>query len=195
MNRVIHHQRFKTVLLAGPAQRASCSSAARRWPAATAYTSAWRLAVVMNFASYFFSDKIALATYSAQPVTETENPDVYRRVAPIVRRPGAAHGHADAEAVRSSRAVAQRLRHRPQPEARFGGFHRRHFAVDERPGNRRRGGARVGPRAAPRHPDQLGGGHDGRRHHRARPHGLCMCSAAARRRRRPRRRHRRASCS
>src|SRR5690348_4677477 len=43
------------------------------------------LAVVMNFAGYFFSDKIALATYSAQPVSETENPEVYRRVAPIVR--------------------------------------------------------------------------------------------------------------
>ena len=42
-------------------------------------------AAVMNFASYFFSDKIALATYSAQRVTETENPEVYRRVAPIVR--------------------------------------------------------------------------------------------------------------
>jgi heat shock protein HtpX len=42
------------------------------------------LAVVMNFASYFFSDKIALAMYSAQPVSETENPDVYRRVAPLV---------------------------------------------------------------------------------------------------------------
>jgi heat shock protein HtpX len=43
------------------------------------------LAVLMNFAGYFFSEKIALASYSAQPVTETENPDVYRRVAPIVR--------------------------------------------------------------------------------------------------------------
>jgi len=42
------------------------------------------IAVVMNFASYFFSDKIALATYRAQPVTETENPEVYRRVAPVV---------------------------------------------------------------------------------------------------------------
>jgi heat shock protein HtpX len=42
-------------------------------------------AVLMNFGSYFFSDKIALASYSAQPVTETENPEVYRRVAPIVR--------------------------------------------------------------------------------------------------------------
>jgi heat shock protein HtpX len=41
-------------------------------------------AFAMNFAGYFFSDKIALASYSAQPVTETENPDVYRRVAPIV---------------------------------------------------------------------------------------------------------------
>jgi len=42
------------------------------------------LAVVMNFSSYFFSDKIALASYGAQPVTPEQNPDVYRRVAPIV---------------------------------------------------------------------------------------------------------------
>jgi heat shock protein HtpX len=43
------------------------------------------LAVAMNFASYFFSDKIALAMYSAQPVSESENWDVYRRLAPIVQ--------------------------------------------------------------------------------------------------------------
>jgi heat shock protein HtpX len=43
------------------------------------------LATVMNFTSYFFSDKIALATYHAQPVTPEENPQVYRRVEPIVR--------------------------------------------------------------------------------------------------------------
>jgi heat shock protein HtpX len=43
------------------------------------------IAVVMNFSSYFFSDKIALAMYSAQPVSESENPEVYHRVAPIVR--------------------------------------------------------------------------------------------------------------
>src|SRR5436190_13668389 len=42
------------------------------------------LAGIMNFVSYFFSEKIALASYSAQPVTETENPDVHQRVAPIV---------------------------------------------------------------------------------------------------------------
>ena len=39
---------------------------------------------LMNFASYFWSDKIALMSYSARPVSQTENPDVYRRVAPIV---------------------------------------------------------------------------------------------------------------
>jgi heat shock protein HtpX len=43
------------------------------------------LAAVMNFASYFFSDKIALAMYSAQPVSETENPEIYRRLGPLVR--------------------------------------------------------------------------------------------------------------
>src|SRR5512140_251540 len=42
-------------------------------------------AVAMNFFSYFFSDKIALSMYSAQPLTESENYDAYRRVAPIVR--------------------------------------------------------------------------------------------------------------
>jgi heat shock protein HtpX len=41
---------------------------------------------LMNFAGYFFSEKIALSMYSAQPVTETESPEVYRRVEPIVRR-------------------------------------------------------------------------------------------------------------
>lgn len=42
------------------------------------------LAVGMNFVSYFFSDKLALATYSAQPVTPEQNTGVYARVAPIV---------------------------------------------------------------------------------------------------------------
>src|SRR5260370_13129652 len=44
------------------------------------------ITAVMNFVSYFYSDKIALMSYSAQPVTETENADAYRRVAPIVRK-------------------------------------------------------------------------------------------------------------
>ncbi|HWR52292.1 MAG TPA: zinc metalloprotease HtpX [Bryobacteraceae bacterium] len=43
------------------------------------------LAVAMNFASYFFSDKIALRMYSAQPVSETQNWEVWRRIGPMVQ--------------------------------------------------------------------------------------------------------------
>lgn len=43
------------------------------------------LAVLLNAASYFFSDKIALRMYAARPVTEAENSRVYRRVGPLVR--------------------------------------------------------------------------------------------------------------
>jgi heat shock protein HtpX len=42
------------------------------------------IAAVMNFSSYFFSEKIALMTYNAQPVTPEQNPAVYKRVEPIV---------------------------------------------------------------------------------------------------------------
>ncbi len=44
------------------------------------------LAGAMNFSAYFFSERIALLSYSAQPVTPTENPEIHRRVAPIVSR-------------------------------------------------------------------------------------------------------------
>ena len=44
------------------------------------------IAVVMNFASYFFSDKIALATSGAQPVTQETAPEIYARVGPLVGR-------------------------------------------------------------------------------------------------------------
>jgi heat shock protein HtpX len=36
------------------------------------------LSVVMNFGSYFFSDKIALSMYRAQPVTREQAPQLYR---------------------------------------------------------------------------------------------------------------------
>lgn len=42
------------------------------------------LAVGLNFFSYFFSEKLALSMYSAQPVTPQDNPEVYRRVYPMV---------------------------------------------------------------------------------------------------------------
>ena len=43
------------------------------------------LAVAMNFVGYYFSDKMALAMYSAQAVTPQENPEVYARVFPLVQ--------------------------------------------------------------------------------------------------------------
>ncbi len=42
------------------------------------------IAIAMNFFSYFFSDKMALATYSAQPLTPEQNSAIYARVYPIV---------------------------------------------------------------------------------------------------------------
>jgi heat shock protein HtpX len=50
------------------------------------------MALVMNFVSYFFSDKIALAMYSAKPVSETQNPEIYRRIGPLVRNLAARMG-------------------------------------------------------------------------------------------------------
>jgi heat shock protein HtpX len=43
------------------------------------------IAVAMNFASYFFSEKIALSMYSAQRVSESENQQVWRRIGPMTR--------------------------------------------------------------------------------------------------------------
>src|SRR5579871_1695024 len=43
------------------------------------------IAVAMNFFGYFFSDKLALSMYSAEPVSPTENQEVYARVFPIVQ--------------------------------------------------------------------------------------------------------------
>src|SRR6266496_1166849 len=42
------------------------------------------LAVLMNFISYFFSDKIALSMYSAQPVTPEQNSHIYARMYPLI---------------------------------------------------------------------------------------------------------------
>jgi heat shock protein HtpX len=51
----------------------------------TGLETALAIAVAMNFFGYFFSDKMALGMYSAQPVTPAENSDVYARVFPIVQ--------------------------------------------------------------------------------------------------------------
>jgi heat shock protein HtpX len=46
------------------------------------------IAVVTNFIAYFFSDKIALATYRAQPVTREELPRVYQVVERLTQKIG-----------------------------------------------------------------------------------------------------------
>ncbi len=43
-------------------------------------TIAFILALIMNAGSYWFSDKIVLAMYRAQPIEERENPELYRIV-------------------------------------------------------------------------------------------------------------------
>jgi heat shock protein HtpX len=46
------------------------------------------IAVVMNFVSYFYSDKIALAAYRAQPVTREELPRAYAAVERLTQKIG-----------------------------------------------------------------------------------------------------------
>jgi heat shock protein HtpX len=49
---------------------------------------AFILALVMNFASYWFSDKIVLAMYRAQPVDERQAPGLYALVRRLATRAG-----------------------------------------------------------------------------------------------------------
>jgi heat shock protein HtpX len=46
------------------------------------------LALVMNFGSYWFSDKLVLKIYKAKPVTVTEAPKFYRTVQELAQRAG-----------------------------------------------------------------------------------------------------------
>src|SRR5260370_37559962 len=46
------------------------------------------IASVMNFVAYFFSDKIALALYRAQPITREQLPRVYNVVERLTQRIG-----------------------------------------------------------------------------------------------------------
>jgi len=49
---------------------------------------AFLLALVMNAASYWFSDKIVLAMYQARPVEESQNPQLYRIVRELTAEAG-----------------------------------------------------------------------------------------------------------
>lgn len=45
-------------------------------------------AIVMNFVSYFYSDKIALNSYNAKIVTENESPNLHRIIGDLANRAG-----------------------------------------------------------------------------------------------------------
>jgi len=49
---------------------------------------AFMMALVMNFVSYWFSDKIVLAMYKAQPVTEAQAPDLHAMIRRLVQKAG-----------------------------------------------------------------------------------------------------------
>jgi heat shock protein HtpX len=49
---------------------------------------AFALAVIMNFGAYWFSDKIVLRMYKAQPVTEAQAPELYAMVRVLVQKAG-----------------------------------------------------------------------------------------------------------
>src|ERR1700719_62967 len=61
---------------------------ASRFGASNGMVLAFVLAAAMNFASYFFSDKIALSMYRAQPVTREQLPRVYQVVERMTQRIG-----------------------------------------------------------------------------------------------------------
>ena len=60
---------FKTAFLLASSRPCSCCSAAP-WAASQGMIIAFFMALVMNFVSYWLSDKIVLAMYGAQPIEE-----------------------------------------------------------------------------------------------------------------------------
>ena len=114
---------------------------------------------------YWNSDKIAIRSMQAYPVTEAEQPAMYK----IVRELSADGAAAHAAALRLADGGPERVCHGPQPAECGGVLHRGHPAVAQRTRTARRAGARAHARLQPRHPHLVGGRGGGRRHHLAGP--------------------------
>ncbi len=76
---------IKTVLLLG-AMSGLLLAAGQAFGGRSGLVTGLFIAIAMNVASYFFSEKIALMSSGAIRISETENSEVYWRVAPMVRR-------------------------------------------------------------------------------------------------------------
>jgi len=78
---------FKTTLLL-TAMTLLLMLAGRAFGGQNGMLMALAFAAIMNFVAYFFSDKIALATYRAQPVTREELPRAYAAVERLTQKIG-----------------------------------------------------------------------------------------------------------
>ena len=104
------------------------------------------MAVAMNFFSYFFSEKMALMSARAQRVSETQYPEIYTRLKPIVGTLAQRMGIPMPKLWVTPDHVAQRFRHRAEPDTRFGGSDIGDTATDEGRRTSRGAGARIGAR-------------------------------------------------
>src|SRR4029077_17711701 len=79
------------------------------------------MAVAMNFFSYFFSEKLALISARAQRVSETEYPEIYARLQPMVGTLDQRMGIPMPKLWVTPDLSPNAFRYRTEPDARFGG--------------------------------------------------------------------------
>ena len=104
---IVHHNGLKTAALLG--LLTSLILAVGYWfGGSSGLVIAVFLSLAMNGVTYFCSDKLALRSMGAQPVTEAQLPELY----PMVRELATDGRPADAPALRQPDRAAQRVRHR-----------------------------------------------------------------------------------
>ena len=133
----------------------------------------------MNFTSYFFSDKIALAAYRAQPVTREQLPRAYEIVERLTQKIGIPMPKMYVIPTDSPNAFATGRNPEHASVAMTEGI--LNLLTDEEMEGVL--AHEIGPRTQPRHPHQFGGGYAGRCDHPDCAHGLL--GFAIWRRRRP----------
>ena len=173
---------FKTALLLTAADAAAPGGSGALSAARTACCWPWCSPRCMNFVSYFFSDKIALATYRAQPVTREELPRVYDVVERLTQKIGIPMPKMYVIPTDSPNAFATGRNPQHASVAVTQGI----LDSAERRGTGRRAGPRTGTRPQSRHPDQFDRRDHRRRHHLSGAHGI-LGHAFRRRRTRSRR--------